>query len=215
SSFIATYENDILVSQEEYGSIMRFNYYPSGLLKELVLNTGVLLESEQLEDTTMYTVNLSGHLNAMNLGSVPSINIKCYTSDDKKCFHYENIFFFEGMVEQPVVNKELVQCQNGNMVKEVILDRLKKYSQKEKDYEFEYDDLVLIKKTCSPDVLYSEYKDIEYSYDAKGNIKKIIGKTITKEFQYDERNNVISKLHYFTNSKRLQKLWVRKIDYSK
>ncbi|MEM9921195.1 MAG: hypothetical protein AAF990_24050 [Bacteroidota bacterium] len=217
SSFIVTYKDNVLVSQEEYGQIMRFNYYPSGLLKELMLSTGPLLTSKQSKDTTIYTVNLSGHLeeDVIAFRDFPTINIKCYKSDDKKCFHYENIFFFKEMLAQPVVNKEIIQCQNGSVVKEVVLDRYKKYAQKDKDYDFHYDDLVLMKKTCKPDVQYAEYKDIEYMYDVKGNIKKIIGNNTTSEFEYDERNNVVSRLDYSTRSNMLRKLWIREIEYEK
>ena len=217
SSFIVTYHKDTLISQEEYGNIMRFNYYPSGILKELVLKTGPLLKSELLKDTIFYTVNLPGHLskNIMSSDNFPTINIKFYKSDDGECFHYQNIFFFKKLLEQAVINKELIQCQNGNMMKELVLDRLKKYAQKEKDYDFEYDEQRLVKKTCKPDVKYAEYMDIEYVYDAKGNIKEIIGNTITSEFTYDERNNIVSRLDYFTGSKKLQKLFVREIEYKK
>lgn len=214
TSFIITYENDKIISQKEDGSIMYFNYYKSGLLKELVVDDNILLQSKKVEDTINYSLNFLDPISNQPVQSeyIPTLKIKCIEKD-KDCFHYKNIYLLKKMSEEPIVNKEIVQCSNGNITNEIILNRYKNYTQKEKDYKFEYDKLVLRKKICNPDIEYSQYQNIEYEYDKNENLKKIIGSTITTEFKYDDRDNVILRIDYFTGSKSLQKFWVREIEY--
>lgn len=214
SSFVITYEKDKIVSQQEEGKKMFFNYYTSGLLNEVWVDSSLLIQSNQESDTTKYNLNLLDPITNKPFQSefVPTISVECIQTDNK-CFHYKNIYLHKKMAQEPIVNKEIVQCANGNVTFETILDRYKNYTQKEKEYDFVYDSLLLRKKICKTDIEYSEYNNIDYEYDNKNNLKRIIGSTITSEFKYDEKNNIIMRLDYFSGTKSLQKFWIREIEY--
>ena len=209
------YVGNKLISHEEYGSIMRYNYLPSGQLKELILNDRKFVQSIEGENKLMYTVHMRDPLSGKAFSSdfMPSINISCTWDDSTDCYHYQNQFFLKKMSPDTIINREFIICQDGKMSMEKTLDRFSNYKKIETVFSFEYDGDTLVQKDCLPEAKYHEYRDLTFEYDEKGNLTKIINPTITKEYKYDHRNNVISQINYFTWSNRLQKFWIREIEY--
>lgn len=214
NSFKYKYYKGRLVSQGESGAIMNFEYYPSGELQALNLNGDYILDSKKDNTKINYQVHFLHHVTKQKITSplYPTINIESTVSENK-CYNYKNIFYLESISKDTILNKEISICENGKMTKEVILDLHYKYKEKYQDFDYNYNGDDLVKKISNPDVQFFEQKDIEYVYDDKGNIKKIISQLISSEFEYDERNNVIQRIDFHNQSNRISKLWVRKINY--
>jgi hypothetical protein len=215
SYFTITYVDNKIVNQSEEGNWMNFVYYDSGILKELQLKDYNLLESSIIGDTTIYTLNLMNPLSGKKVKSdyMPTLTIKLISSKDKNCFTYQNHFYLPKMKDTVYINKEIIQCKDGNMHMEKILSRHKNYESIESNIDFIFENDLLIAKKCKPEVVAGEYNNFDYSYDSLGNLIKMESSVITSEFEYDDRNNVIQRLDYFTGSRSMQKFWKRDIEY--
>ncbi len=214
SSFIMTYNEERIVSQEEYNSKMEFSYYDSGLLRGLNVAGKPFLLSEEIGDTIKYRLSFGGVLGeqAFDESVMPSITINCIKASDG-CFRYENVFYYKDMMPEPVVNKSFLICSDGKLYEDVVLDRGQNYKSKYHDFKFNYEGGLLMSKICDEDVRYHDFRTTNYEYDEQGRLIRISDQTITSHFTYDDRGNIIERRDYFSGSKRIQKYWVRDIEY--
>lgn len=128
------YKNSQLLSIHEENKRMDFKYYDSGLLKEIIYDDKTMISSVSNEDTINYIVNLRELIpvEIIKPENIPTIEIKLIIDRNAECYCYQNYFHLKKLTENPVLNKEITQCKNGNVTKEMVLDRYSNYQEVEK-----------------------------------------------------------------------------------
>lgn len=217
-----TYVGNRLVSENTKSEKSTYKYHIDGNLMnididnlELNISSFMNLSSETYKDTTIYTLAYNqGNYKLFDPDKVNIFKIKMHKADSTDCIQYDNVVLMNRLMYAPIINKTLVICEDGKVLKDIEKKLVQSEPNIYSEYIIENGNIKEKIRKIGEDGKYFNYKT--YEYDKKDRLVKIVGHYFYSVFEYDDRNNIIKRIDFSKPANgpdKIVKYWTRKIEY--
>lgn len=193
-----------------------YNYYSSGNLKEIKIDTFFRLSSEILGDTIIYHSHYDYYIFKKIMsdkGDHPSAMIKMFKTNYDSCYCYKSHVTWLPSVSLNTPNKEIIQCKNGRIINEIRWDKKDQYSTIAKNDSFNYGDANLISKTSKIENKNS-FHQITYTHNKNGQLVEMKDSSKGRKYRYDSKGNIVKIIEYWLDNKEVSDITIRRIEYT-